>query len=187
MRLNLHSVSLVCFEATEHLAALDLMAFMCRLFNFGDVKLLNHFGRKDQFSSWEHSEAWRYIKTEFILIVDLDGYIVHPGLWNDEWLTYDYIGAPWPESLNADRVGNGEFCLKSRRLMKRVASLPWENLPGDVLVCSNYRKLLISEGFRFAPVEIAAKFSIEHRVPESAPQSFGFHGTWNYPRWTGGP
>ena len=61
--------------------------------------------------------------------------------------------------------------------MSRVAQLPWVNVPGDVMVCSTYRKKLISEGFTFAPPAVAARFSTEMQCPESVAESFGFHGT----------
>ena len=37
-----------------------------------------------------------YIKTEFALLVHYDGFVVHPEMWRDEFLEYDYIGSPWP-------------------------------------------------------------------------------------------
>jgi hypothetical protein len=34
--------------------------------------------------------------TEFAILVHEDGFIVNPECWSDEFLKYDYIGAPWP-------------------------------------------------------------------------------------------
>ena len=30
------------------------------------------------------------------MVVHADGFIVHPEMWRDEFLDYDYIGSPWP-------------------------------------------------------------------------------------------
>jgi hypothetical protein len=182
MRLDLKSLTLVTYENRDHGAALDLMSAMCRLADFGDAKLLNHFQGWKQFNYWENYETWRFVTTDYALVVHLDGYIVHPEKWDSAWLEYDYIGAPWPHQEVG--VGNGGFCLKSRRLMNRVASLPWQDMPGDLLICSYYRQTLVREGYRFAPVSVAAQFSVEHPVPETPSATFGFHGDWNYPKWT---
>ena len=31
------------------------------------------------------------------MVQDIDGHIVNPHLWTNEFLKYDYIGAPWPK------------------------------------------------------------------------------------------
>ena len=31
-----------------------------------------------------------------MLIVQDDGFIINKNLWDEEFLSYDYIGAPWP-------------------------------------------------------------------------------------------
>ncbi len=37
------------------------------------------------------------IRTDHVLIVQWDGFILDPFAWRDEFLDYDYIGAPWPQ------------------------------------------------------------------------------------------
>ncbi|MDE6636463.1 MAG: hypothetical protein K2K09_07675, partial [Lachnospiraceae bacterium] len=37
-----------------------------------------------------------YIDTDYVLLVHADGFVIHPESWRDEFLQYDYIGAPWP-------------------------------------------------------------------------------------------
>ncbi len=36
-----------------------------------------------------------HVETDYMLIVQGDGFIVNPDAWDDEFLDYDYIGAPW--------------------------------------------------------------------------------------------
>src|SRR6266850_1256662 len=55
----------------------------------------------------------QYVKTSHILTIQWDGWVINPHLWNDDWLQYDYIGAPWDDGC----VGNGGFSLRSKRLM----------------------------------------------------------------------
>jgi hypothetical protein len=174
---DLRRVTAVVFDHRNPKAAVRLLAAMAERAELGDLKYLNFFDGWQAFNYWENFEAWKYIKTDFALFMHLDGYIVHPERWEPQFLAYDYIGAPWPVTLNADRVGNGGFCIKSRRLMNYVATLPWKQLPGDVTVCSHYRQHLISKGFTFAPIEVAGRFSRELDCPETPdPLSFGFHG-----------
>jgi hypothetical protein len=176
MKPNLRDVTLVCYENRDHEAAVSLVAHQCGLVSFGAVRLLNWFQGREQFIYWENYETWRYVTTSHMLSIHLDGYIIHPYMWDPAWLQYDYIGAPWPLEWNSARVGNGGFCLKSRRLLNRVAQLPWMNVPSDILVCNHYRELLLAEGYKFAPLEIAALFSVELRIPEAPVKTFGFHG-----------
>lgn len=38
-------------------------------------------------------ELGSHIHTDFALIVHADGFVVHPEMWQDAFLDYDYIGA----------------------------------------------------------------------------------------------
>ena len=149
----------------------------------------------DAYSHFALTELHRYVKTSHCLIVQADGYVVNPTSWRDEFLDYDYIGAPWPAGDVAfrdqrgkfQRVGNGGFSLRSTRLMKRAAELArrsevWNHEPSgrhhfeDVEICVALRPELEAHGFRYAPVEIAAQFATERIVPETVERPFGFHG-----------
>ena len=97
------------------------------------------------------------------------------------------MGAPWPAQTNFTkknkevRVGNGGFSLRSRRLLRAptVLGLEFTDLGTgfpheDGFLCVHYREELEAHGIKFAPVEIAAKFSTELQVPETI-KSFGGH------------
>ena len=122
-----------------------------------------------------------WIPSEFALIIQWDGFVLNPNCWTDEFLDYDYIGAPWPDQPAARAVGNGGFSLRSKRLL-RAMSDPAMTLshPEDVSICHTNRARLESEhAIIFAPLELAARFSFE-RLPAAAP-TFGFHGAFNLP------
>jgi hypothetical protein len=105
-----------------------------------------------------------------MLIVQHDGYILNPDLWTDEFLEYDYIGAPWEDGT----VGNGGFSLRSQRLMETVASMTWRLHHEDCLICGPLRGPLEDAGFKFAPTDVAARFSFE-RYAAGYQRTFGFH------------
>ena len=130
---------------------------------------------------------YQYVSSEFALVVQNDGYILDGSLWIEEFLKYDYVGAPWPpkthytKSGKEVRVGNGGFSLRSRRLLRAPTVLGLEfsdfgtGFPHeDGFLCVHYREELENYSIRFAPVEIAAKFSTELQVSETI-KSFGGH------------
>lgn len=121
---------------------------------------------------------WAYINTPFALIVQADGYGVNPENWNDEFMAFDYVGACWSYP---PYVGNGGFCLRSKKLLELTRHLPAPELNEDFWICVNHREFLESCGVRFAPPEIAARFSYEHQcdvVEGHGPHmAFGAHGS----------
>jgi len=131
---------------------------------------------------WEVAELFHFCKTDHQMFVSNDGWIRNPHLWTDNWLNYDMIGAPWPASWGfKHRVGNTGFCIRSRdflRLSACAVSLHGDQV-GDVFTCRTMHQPFVELGIRYAPVDIAARFSWEHFIEEgiSGPAvSFGFHG-----------
>ena len=131
-----------------------------------------------------------YIKSEFALVVQHDGYILRPQKWDDNFLNYDYIGAPWGKGLHFApdgtevRVGNGGFSLRSQKLLRSLTELglPYaasdiHSSHEDIIICDYYRNKLEDYGVKFAPVEVAARFSLETHCTESDYKSFGFHNS----------
>jgi hypothetical protein len=129
-----------------------------------------------------------YIDTEFVLIFQTDGFILNPHLWEDDFLKYDYIGAPWPDNINS-RVGNGGFSLRSRKFLEVTSKLEYidgiglsggEFTPEDHLNCRYNYNYLIEKNIKFAPIEVAIKFSFEQKILEfpnwNHSMSLGFHG-----------
>ena len=141
-----------------------------------------------------------HIETSHCLLIQSDGFVIFPHQWDDTWLEYDYIGAPWPLAEgcyldpwgNPQRVGNGGFCLMSKKLLSvpNKVDVPWEindsdfykmpegvrNYHGDGNVCCHNRHIYVEQGCKFAPLEVAVKFSHETRLPECENViPFGFH------------
>ena len=64
---------------------------------------------------------------DYNLIIHADGFAVNPEAWTDEFLNYDYIGARWGDGV----VGNGGFCLRSRKLYDALKDMNVKNLTSD--------------------------------------------------------
>jgi hypothetical protein len=131
-----------------------------------------------------------YFDTSHVLLVQYHGFVIHPELWDNEWLKFDFIGAGWEQrkefiSLSTGtmvRVGNGGFSLRSKKLydtmkklgLKCVYDRSFSN--DDGLINSLFRKTLLENGINYPTVEVAARFSYENPIPENIGViPFGFH------------
>ena len=120
-----------------------------------------------------------HVRTEHCLVVQWDGFVINPANWTDDFLSYDYIGAPWPQYHDGLNVGNGGFSLRSRRLMQACAAPSFgAGHPEDLAIGRTHRaRLERDHGICFAPEAMAQRFSVE-RSGKIA-ESFGFHGAFN--------
>jgi hypothetical protein len=122
------------------------------------------------------------ISTPHVLFCQWDAWIVDPQMWTDEFLQYDYIGAPWwyNDGMN---VGNG-VGLNSIRLMKFVAEhqdkfpLPFSE---DGTICRHHRPALEKAGFKWPTEQLASRFSFECTRPSFKSRHFMFHDAFNFP------
>lgn len=142
----------------------------------------------------------KYIFDDFCLNIQHDSTIIDIEKWDNRFLDYDYIGAPWPmhiiqaSDMVAGRieeipnvVGNGGFSLRTRAFVEESAKLGWEHKNEDLNICVFNYDTMTSAGIKFAPPELAAQFSKEHPTPFGnfnrnmlfSYNSFGFHGEFN--------
>lgn len=209
--LNLPNVTLLtvnCDKLESGIAALEASQ---QGINFGAVKLLTsadttyphavkipHIENTRGYSEFIMKQLDNYVDTDYVLIVQSDGYVKNPAAWNPDWLQYDYIGATWwyKDSKN---VGNGGFSLRSKKLCHITADDSYirQLHPEDDKICRLYHDYLVrAYGIRFAPESVADKFSVEgYRQPHKQVYNgqFGFHGnlvkflTTNEPTKAGKP
>jgi hypothetical protein len=172
------------------LGALDVEEVL--FFGGATIGLGERFVRTERFDSIDtYSEfvfkcLWPFVRTEFVMIVHWDGFAVAPELWEADFLAHDYIGAPWAWATDGLNIGNGGFCIRSRKLMlacrdvrvRRHPEIPFGGAE-DIVIGRIYRSFLEAQGITFAPVPLAHRFSYETGV-RTAP-SFGFHGPDNMP------
>jgi tetratricopeptide (TPR) repeat protein len=131
------------------------------------------------YSRFVMKDLLRHIETEHALLIQWDGYVVNPAAWSDDFLDHDYIGARWGFHKDAHCVGNGGFSLRSRRLLEALQDPAIDRFePEDEMICRHYRPILeFRYGMRFAPPEVADRFSFETTYPQGRP--LGFHGLFN--------
>lgn len=191
-RLELPSVTLVCIADDAPEDGATVLRYSQKEILFGDVQLIGskkveekgfRFVRVDPIDSGEKynffvlRELWRHVHTKHVLIVQPDGYVLNAKLWTNQFLQYDYIGAPWfqQKGVPAGMVGNGGFSLRSRNLLEAVSRLA-PSSPEDACICLTHGQTLEEQGFRFAPTSLAARFS--HEDGKRRP-TFGFHTPWH--------
>lgn len=193
--INLEQVTLVAMTSVRIDAHIKALLYSSQEINFGKIKLLSHeeptnlpekitFERSAKSScidEWNQNIIYnlpRHIDTEYALLIQDNGFVVNPQSWRDEFLNYDYIGAPWPipsdnfsyRDMYGDliRVGNS-VSLRSKKLLDVPVKkrLPWKSFHGytneDGFICVNYRHEYVSEGCKFADIHIAKYFS--HETP----------------------
>lgn len=190
-KLELPNVTLICLtnqKFEEHKRMID---DSCRKINFGAVKII--WDEKcNSIAKWNEKvikDLPKYIDTSHALLMHADSKIIHPELWDNEWLKLDFIGSPWPlprwkgefqDTLGrVQRVGNS-VSLRSKRLMDLVATQPMEyhygNNNEDGQICIWLRDWLEEQGMKFATFEQALNFGREHIMPENQYiKTFIFH------------
>jgi hypothetical protein len=124
-----------------------------------------------------------YLHTTHALCIQWDSWVVNPEVWQDGFLDYDYVGAPWWYK-DGRNVGNGGFSLRSTRLCRYLAShlaaFPCDTALDDDLLCRKYRPRLEEVGFTWAPESVAADFAFECIPPAEGKKTFGYHAMHNW-------
>lgn len=122
-----------------------------------------------------------------VLYMENDSGIINPSSWTKQFLDYDFIGASWgPHAFNGwppcdgktNAVGNFGFSIRSRKFCELVAERTRASdsdarFSCDAWACRTLRPELESKGIRYAPVELADRFSCEDELYNG---QFGFHG-----------
>jgi hypothetical protein len=205
--INLENITLVAVACVRVDRTLKALKYSKRGINFSECLLITNEDIIDdeikvikidkldyeQYNKFIVYNLVDYIKTDFALIIQDDGFVINPHLWNDEFLDYDYIGAPFPipnDNISYRdnigrivRVGNGGFSLRSKKLLgvAKKLNLEWKSYYGyyneDGFICCHNKTTYENEGCVYAPIEIAKYFSHEILISEvQGINPFGFHG-----------
>lgn len=204
--LKLPDVTLVMVETREHELARMAIEDCLRVAEFGDVLVLtdrpSEFWKLTQMGvtprivavpDWPEKIGWSrswwfdvppLLRTSQTLNIQWDSWICDPSMWRDDFLRYDFIGAPWWYK-DGKNVGNGGFCLKSTRLARYIYKhrdkFPCDTPVDDDLLCRTYRPKLEEAGFLWAPEKVAHDFAFECCRPSATSKHFGFHAAFNWP------
>lgn len=203
-KLKLSDVTLVMVETREHALARLAIASCLELVEFGDLVIVTD--RPAEFYDFNYlrpkiktvpdwpnklgwSRSWWYdvpkmVSTSHTLNIQWDSWVWCAYLWRDEFLQYDFIGAPWWYK-DGKNVGNGGFSLVSTRLKRYLYDhrdrLPCVTHADDDLLCRKYRTQLEHAGFVWAPESVAHDFAFECCRPSETSRHFGFHAMFNWP------
>lgn len=218
--LDLNAVTLVTIDGVGHdVDAVKALKYSTKNINFNKIlyitagEMTPNFCStvkisklsRDDYQKFCVVELANYINTEYFLLIQSDGFVVNPHSWDERFLNYDYVGAPWPNSTLARAlnnplvrkideetslvlknatglVGNGGFTLRSKRLLDISSKLFKEEYigtPEDNVICILMRRELENSGIKFPDYRTALQFSCEHRIFNnilySSDHSFGFH------------
>jgi len=214
MNIKIPEVTLVAVDCTDRvLGTINALNICSRNIDFGRVKLLSHekplalpdfieyneipkISNIDEYNQFMFMDLGRYIDTSHCLTVQDHAYIINASAWNDEFLEFSYLGAPWavvPDAYMANngeraRVGNGGFSIRSKHLLDLPSKMGWylreeqgwKNEDGNV--CCYWRKEMLENGIKYAPLEVAVKFAYETAIPENLGiMPLGFHR--HFPKW----
>ena len=213
---NVTLLAVTSVEIEQHQISLKISS---QNIEFGAVKLLSSLLPEKKYSDIEYvsvapmgradanrfliENLHKYFETSHCLFIQADSFVVNADLWKEEFLEFDYIGAPWPNEIHINPnpelssgissplvlnmkencVGSGGFSLRSRKLLKTVAKINFDSLKfpfknEDVIICHYLYKEMIDKGIRFAPPKLAAQFSMEdvhHLYGQDVNSVFGFH------------
>jgi hypothetical protein len=147
-------------------------------------------------SYMKNSNLWKALDDKgytYCMVIQDDGILVNGEQLIEQFIGYDYIGAPWKDveenkyikdNINNEMVGNGGFCIRNIKIMNKICDtyidekyhLFYHNIneiPEDVYFVMCTKKL----NGNIAPFNIARKFAVEqvfHYKPA------GFHKLWMY-------
>jgi hypothetical protein len=177
-KISLPQVTLFGVDAHNPEGLLKASEICQRHIEFGEVKMITErlFWGREGYSEFCIRHMSKFIDTPYVLIIHADSWVLNPSAWDDAWLQYDYIGAPWPYPTRA--VGNGGFSLRSKKLLDVLSQQQWDEYhPEDDIICRKHGKWLEdTHGIRFAPRHVAEIFSIEACGGGVYRGQFGWHG-----------
>jgi hypothetical protein len=201
-KLELSNITLVCATSDKIKETLKAIEICTNYANFDKIILFSDIDTEYtitidklnstlEYNKFVYYELPKYIDTEFILSIQWDGFIINPLAWTDEFLQYDYIGAPWPWN---QLCGNSGFCLKSQKFLEsqKILSQQYDlenddvhghhGLHDDVMLCIKLRDQFTELGCKYATPEVGYKFSTEYGVYDEH-KSFGFHDFRQQPQF----
>ena len=123
---------------------------------------------------------WSALRAQHVLIFQTDSVLCSMSPWSiDDFLLYDYIGAPWIDRWFGMDIGNGGLSLRKAKTMMRITKHfnfnQTEN--EDIYFARGIYKLAEQDpAIKIPPVHVASKFAYEAgRLPRVT--SFGVHKT----------
>jgi len=216
-------IDLVTVNTVNPEVALKAMDYSCKDIEFNNsyiftnkpIKTKNHrvvnvdnVNSLDEYNNFVLNFGNFEFKSEYVLIMQDDGFVINPDKWNDEFFNFDYIGAPWPKPVNLDtlsdkqqvieksklknRIGNGGFSLRSKKFLNYSSQFnSCQGWPEDLFLTAINYEVAIQNNIKFPSAKLAYTFSTEtplygrnkdkfldYRYLTKI-KSFGFHGKFH--------
>lgn len=195
-KLQLSNICLVVVDCYNYGAAVASIKKSMDKCDFGSVKFLTDIPlnvegveviqidpirSKEEYSDFIIKKLSKYIDKDYVLIQQHDSWVLDTEAWDDDFLSYDVLGAAWLY-IDGRNCGNGGFSLRTKRLMDILSSDDFIQIthPEDEIIGRLYRKYL-EENYKikFPTDEVCDRFSFELRKPASP--SLGFHSNFHEP------
>lgn len=162
-----------------------------------DFQPISRLATKDAYNLFCLRDLHRYVEAPCALTIQTDGFLLRPERFSRDFLKFDFNGAPWPANKPyavKSRVGNSGCCLRSLDLLEWTAKLATDRrlerhrahygmIFDDLFTGWEVYGDLMAQGMNFAPVEVAAEFSVElpTEYGSGLGSCVGFHGVFHYP------
>lgn len=127
---------------------------------------IDNFTHNEHSRYMESSEFWKQVKGTKALIFQTDSLLLRSGI--DDFLEYDYVGAPWRKPKENQWVGNGGLSLRSVNKMIEIC----DNNPVTEDILEDIYFMKHMKGIGVADIETAMKFSMEDVF---SPNPLGVH------------
>jgi hypothetical protein len=151
--------------------------------DFSDVRGYNRLLKSPWF--------WKLLQAEHALIFQSDSVVVGTGV--DEFLEYDYVGAPWHRENEiwssphanfiraSDGVGNGGLSLRRVSAMIALSEEFATDSPDEENEDIFFVLSLLKKGYKIAPRDVAYRFAQEVPCTDLPPvDPFALHAAWYY-------
>ena len=104
--LNLNNITLLCMSSVSIDLSIKALLRSSEKINFGDIKFVSHekplnldnkikfcyidkINSLDDYSYKMIYQLDKYVDTDYVLVIQSDGYVINPHLWQDNFLNYD--------------------------------------------------------------------------------------------------
>lgn len=125
------------------------------------------------------AEFWNTVRGEWQLMFNSDTMFCRSGI--EEFMQYDYVGAPWPDHVISPwcRVGGGGLSLRRKQAMLEICEScntnPWIVGSEDAFFSINMH--LLSAQYRLPSLETARRFAVEQLY---YPRPLSVHRAWHF-------
>lgn len=197
MKLDLSDITLLVLHMAETPYPIEGIEQCLKYANFGEVCILTSdknfthtliknknipaIKTMEEYSLFFIRDLWRYFDTDFCMTAHPDGFIINPKSWTDDFLNYDYIGAPWKfyggrfrDNLGQPAIGNGGFSLRSKKICKYISDNYFIINDNEDKYYSNCLECKKPNNIKYPPVNLALQFSQESLLDKNI-TPFGFH------------